>query len=232
MNPVRIIDRPAGEAALAVTATWLTLMAGLLLGGGIGDAASFAIAGAGGAALVFLGFAAASRCRALPRKSQAHRARAALLSLAIGTAAGMANLAANWMIAQKDPVLRAVLVERFAVIDPLEAMVTAPILEEVVVRLFLMSALAWLVSRVTTRARLVFAIALVGSALFFALPHLGRPFPENPTLASFYGAALFTKYTLAGLPLGWIFWRWGLPYSILCHAAANAAHLALQGVLF
>jgi hypothetical protein len=37
-----------------------------------------------------------------------------------------------------------------------------------------------------------------------------------------------TKYTLAGLPLGWIFWRWGLPYAILCHIAANAAHLDLQ----
>jgi hypothetical protein len=41
-----------------------------------------------------------------------------------------------------------------------------------------------------------------------------------------------TKYTLAGLPLGWIFRRWGLPYSILCHMAANAAHLAVQARLF
>jgi hypothetical protein len=36
----------------------------------------------------------------------------------------------------------------------------------------------------------------------------------------------------AGLPLGWIFWRRGLPYAILCHIAANAAHLALQEGVF
>jgi hypothetical protein len=51
-------------------------------------------------------------------------------------------------------------------------------------------------------------------------------------LANYYRAALLTKYTLAGLPLGWIFWRWGLPYAILCHVAANAVHLAFQAGLF
>ncbi len=68
--------------------------------------------------------------------------------------------------------------------------------------------------------------------MFFAALHLGQPFPDAPALANDYRAALLAKYTLAGLPLGWIFWRWGLPYSILCHAAANAAHLALQDRVF
>jgi membrane protease YdiL (CAAX protease family) len=95
-----------------------------------------------------------------------------------------------------------------------------------------MSAIAWLVMRLTKRTTLAFAIALVGSALFFALLHLARPLPDDPALANSYRAALVTKYTLAGLPLGWIFWRWGLPYAILCHVAANAAHLALQENLF
>jgi hypothetical protein len=40
------------------------------------------------------------------------------------------------------------------------------------------------------------------------------------------------KYTMAGIGLGWIFWRWGLPYAILSHAAVNATHLALQRYLF
>jgi membrane protease YdiL (CAAX protease family) len=78
----------------------------------------------------------------------------------------------------------------------------------------------------------VFAIALIGSAFFFALPHLDRPMPDDPALANYYRAALVAKYTLAGVPLGWIFWRWGLPYAILCHMAANAAHLAVEGSLF
>jgi hypothetical protein len=59
-----------------------------------------------------------------------------------------------------------------------------------------------------------------------------RPMPADSLLANYYRAALLAKYTLAGLPLGWIFWRWGLPYSILCHVAANAAHLVLQHGIF
>ncbi len=86
--------------------------------------------------------------------------------------------------------------------------------------------------RVTRRPRLGFAVALVGSALFFTALHLARPMPADPMLANYYRAALLAKYTVLALPLGWIFWRWGLPYAILCHSAINAAHFALQPVLF
>jgi len=227
-----IVDRPPRESAAARAAAWLAFMAGLLLGGEVDDAGSLAVAGASGAVLVLLGFAAASRCRPLARRSNPQRARLALLSLAIGTALGLANLAANWTIAEAEPKLRALLAERIATIDPLEAVIASPILEEVALRLFFMSALAWVVFRFTRRPTLAFAIALIGSASFFASLHLARPFPGDSSLSTYYRAALMTKYTLAGVPLGWVFWRWGLPYAILCHAAGNAAHLALQGRVF
>jgi hypothetical protein len=54
-----IVDRPRREAALAVAAAWFAFMAGLLAGGDA-DPASVAFAGAIGAAVVFVGFAAAS----------------------------------------------------------------------------------------------------------------------------------------------------------------------------
>ena len=57
-------------------------------------------------------------------------------------------------------------------------------------------------------------------------------FAADPMLADYYRAALMTKYTLLGVPLGWVFWRWGLPYTILCHSAANATHMALQWGVF
>ena len=227
-----IVDRPRNEATLALSAAWFAFMAGLLLGGAIDDPASFARAAAAGAALVFLGFSAASRCRPLPRHPSVHRPRLAILALTLGTVLGLANLAANWAIAQAHPTLRTLLVQRLATLDPIDAVLASPLVEEVAVRLFLMSAVAWVVSRFTRRAGLIVAIALVGSALFFALLHLGRAFPGDPALANYYRAALVAKYTLAGLPLGWSFWRWGLPYAILCHRAANAAHLAVQGALF
>lgn len=226
-----IVDRPRREAALAVAAAWLAFMGALLIGE-IEDAASFAIAGVSGAALVFLGFAAASRCRPLPRSLTTDRARRAVLSLAAGLGLGLANLAANLAIAAAHPGIRALLAERLVTLEPLTGVVASPIVEEVMVRLFLMSVIAWAVFRFTKRATLAFAVALVGSAVFFAALHLARPMPRDPMLANYYRVALLTKYTLAGLPLGWIFWRWGLPYGILCHAAANAAHLAVQESLF
>lgn len=222
----------SGVKKLAAAATWLAFMGGLLVGGDIGDFTSFAIAGAIGAVLVVVGFAAVSRSRTLPRRAHTQRTRLALLSLAIGVALGMANLAANWMIAEAHPAFRALLVERTATVAALNGLIASPLLEEIAVRLFLMSTMAWVVYRLTQRAGLAFATALVGSAFVFALLHLGRPMPDGPALATLYRAALLTKYTLAGLPLGWMFWRWGLPYAILCHVAANAAHLALQKGLF
>jgi membrane protease YdiL (CAAX protease family) len=227
-----IVDRPRGEAALAVTAAWVAFMAGMLVGGEVVDLASFAIAGASGAALVWLGFAAASRCRTLPAGPHLHPARLVPLSLAAGAGVGLANLAANRAIAAADPSVRVLLAERFVTIAPLDAVFVAPVVEEVAVRLFLLSAIAWAVSRFTKRPRLAFAVALVGSAFVFALLHLDRPMPADPVLASYYRAALVAKYTVLALPLGWIFWRWGLPYAVLCHAAINAAHFVLQDVLF
>ena len=111
-------------------------------------------------------------------------------------------------------------------------LVAGPITEEVVFRLFVMSVMPWVVYRDRRRAGLAFTIALIGSAAIFAFPHLERPLPDDSMLAGYYLAALMTKYTLLGVPLGWVFWRWGLPYAIICHSAANATHMALQWGVF
>jgi membrane protease YdiL (CAAX protease family) len=212
-----VVDRPPNEAAVATSAAWLALMTGLMVGGDIENPASFAVAAVGGAVLVFAGFAAASRCRVLPRFVGGQRVRLAVLALAVGLVLGAANLLANRLIAESDPTIRVLLAERMTTLKPVVGIVAAPIVEEVGVRLFLMSAVAWIVWRVTKRAGLAFALALVGSSLFFAALHLDRPLPADPALANYYRAALLVKYTLAGLPLGWMFWRWGLPYAIVCH---------------
>jgi membrane protease YdiL (CAAX protease family) len=213
-------------------AAWVALAAGLYLQGDVRDAWSFALAGVIGAAIVAVGFAAASRCRGLAPRGPRSRVRLALLSLALGTAVGVANLAANWAIAASHPTLRMLLAERMTRIGFVDAVIAAPFVEEVVVRLFLMSVIAWLVSQVTRRAGLIFAIALVASAVVFAVMHLDRPMPADRLLAGYYRAALLAKYTMAGVALGWSFWRWGLPYSILCHGAVNAVHLALEDRVF
>jgi membrane protease YdiL (CAAX protease family) len=218
--------------ALAPAAAWLAFMIGLVVGREVQDAGSAAIGAAIGAALVLLGFAAASRTRTLSHGASPDRTRLALLALAAGSGLGLANLAANWLIANAHPALRELLVRRFTTMDPWVGVVSAPLVEEVMVRLFLMSAIAWIVSLITKNPSTIFVVALLGSSLVFALLHLGRPFPGDPALASFYRASLVTKYMLAGLPMGWLFWRYGLPYAILCHAAGNATHLLVQRFVF
>lgn len=227
-----IVDRSRKEAAIAVGTAWAAFLAALFIGNELSDPASFVIAGCVGAVLVFVGFAAASRCRPMPRRPNAQRARIALLSLAWGAGLGVANLGANLALAAADPVLRELLVERMTTLAPLTGLFAAPIVEEIALRLFFMSGIAWIVSRFTQRPGPIFWIALGVSAVGFGLIHLDRPFPADPALAALYGVALVLKYSLAGLLPGWIFWRWGLPYAMFCHFAANATHLLLQPMLF
>jgi hypothetical protein len=227
-----VVDRSRTQAAIAIGAAWVSFMIGLLAGGEVDDFASFVVAGVSGAALIVLGFAAAWRCRPMPERASVQRMQLLLLALAAGATLGVANLAANRAIAEAHPTLRALLANRVAGLEAMTGLVTAPIVEEVAIRLCLLSVMAWIGLRLTKRPLTGFALALVGSSLFFAVLHLDRPLPADPALANSYRAALVTKYTLAGLPLGWVFWRWGLPYAILCHVAANAAHLALQGRVF
>lgn len=219
---------------IKATGAWFAFMVGLAVEGEIGDAGSFALAAVGGAALVWVGFAAAERARPLQAHPVVQRAQLALLAIAAGIALGVANLGANWLIAERDPSLRALLVTRFKTLAlrPIEGLVSAPLIEEVAVRLLVMSVMAWVVLRVTRRPTLAFASALIASSLFFALLHLARPFPGDPSLATFYRTSLIVKYTFAGMPLAWLFWKWGLPYSIVCHSVVNATHLVLQRYVF
>jgi membrane protease YdiL (CAAX protease family) len=226
----------SGEALnapiLAIVGAWLAFMIGLAADGTVDSPASFGVAGTVGAVIVAVGFAAASRCRRLPQRSHSHRVRLVVLSIAVGGAVGLVNLATNWAITEADPALRALLVERIKAKEPWEVLVTAPMMEEVVFRLFVMSVMAWLVYRNAKREKHAFAIALVGSAVIFAVPHLERTLPDASMLAGYYVAALMIKYTLLGVPLGWVFWRWGLPHAIICHSGANATHMALQWRVF
>ena len=65
-----------------------------------------------------------------------------------------------------------------------------------------------------------FARAWMFSTLLFALAHLPRWLSltgPSPALI----AAVLVLNGAGGLLFGWIFWRWGLPYAILCHAAGD-----------
>jgi hypothetical protein len=185
-----------------------------------------------GTGLVVAGYAAASRVRPLLPREGRERVRLALLALAFGAAYGIANLGVNVGLAAADPAIRQVLHERITTMPLARTVLWAPLFEEVAYRLFFLSVLAWIIARFTRNPRTVSLVATVVSAVAFALVHLIRPMPADSSMALLYSTGIVVKTTAAGLLFNWLFWRWGVPYAMLAHAAANAAHQLVSPVFF
>lgn len=181
-----------------------------------------------------LGLAAIARVRPLPRREVQQYAITAGLVVLLGVALGAANLGANYSISMLDPIIHQQMAERWQQYSDWSMLVADPFMEELGFRLFLMGTVAWLVMRITTDRKKAFLVALGISALLFGLIHIvGRPpMPVSEAINVAYSLGVVIKSAGAGLVLGWVFWRWGLPYSFACHSIANATHLLLAPTLF
>ena len=176
------------------------------------------------------GLSAVARVRPLPTRSLAEHGRLAGLALMLGSALGVANLMANYAIASLDPTIHAQMSTEFAKFSGWGIVVSGPLIEEIVVRLFLMSVIAWLVSRHTDDRRAVFLAALIVSSALFAFAHILPG--SRPTTGVLHATGVAIKTGAAGLLLGWTFWRWGLPHTVLCHSTANAVHFVALPIFF
>jgi len=182
---------------------------------------------------VALGLAAVERARPLPARDWWARGRMAGAALGVGALLGLGNLLANFGLSMLHPLIHQEMVERWAKHSPWTIMVVAnAMMEELGFRLVLMGGVAWLISRHVGDRRAVFHIALGISALLFGLAHLLRPLPVGGLVGTVHAIAVVVKSAAAGLLLGWVFWRWGLPYSIMCHSMVNTAHIMLAPMLF
>jgi membrane protease YdiL (CAAX protease family) len=108
------------------------------------------------------------------------------------------------------------------------------IAEELQLRLFLMTLLAWLVARVSQRtlAAPSYWLAIVLAALLFGAGHLPAAAQLWP-LDAFVVFRVVALNAVAGLVFGWLYWRRGLEAAIVAHFAADLVlHVAaplLQG---
>lgn len=177
---------------------------------------------------VLLALRAPEHLRSVPRRSSSTRWRLAALSLAAGLVLGIANLGVNYTMAALDPAIREQMVTRWAEFSTWSVVISEPIIEEIAYRLVLLTLLAWLASRFTDDRRIVWYAALGASAVLFGVAHIFYGGVNGPL----YAAGMAVKTAGAGVLLGWMFWRWGLPYSAVCHCAANAIHLLLMPLLF
>lgn len=218
-----LIDRGRSEAARVLVGTWLAFVLALCLSLPQPPVpVDLALGAAVGAVLVVAGFAAASRWRSVPARGRAERLRLAARSLLAGIALGALLLGALVLLARVEPALRARFAGRLSepAWRPWALAFESSILEEVVFRLFAMSATAWLVLRLTGRRRAATATALGLSTLLFGLVHLPA-WSSATALTPALVAGVLLLNGLAGLLFGWTYWRWGLPYAILCHGAGD-----------
>jgi membrane protease YdiL (CAAX protease family) len=105
------------------------------------------------------------------------------------------------------------------------------IAEELQFRLFLMTVLVWLLSRLRRSpsappARWMFWSALCASALLFGVGHVPLALRLWPPTAVVIGRILLLN-GLAGMVFGWLYWRRGLEYAMLAHGAAD---LVVHGI--
>jgi membrane protease YdiL (CAAX protease family) len=108
---------------------------------------------------------------------------------------------------------------------PLAIGVGFPLIEELHLRLFIMTALAWLAAKLM-RGSTVWWTAIVLQAIAFGAMHAlsgESPLWWEPRLVQ----ALLDPRIVAGMVLGYAYWRWGLESSFIAHASSNAAVLAL-----
>lgn len=177
---------------------------------------------------VALGLAAVEKSRPLPKRSIIEHVRLSSLALVLGVVLGIANLSANYGMALLDSVIYDQMVTRWTEFSSWSVVISGPFMEEIIFRLLMMSVLAWITARFTDNRNIIFYVALGVSSLLFGVAHIF--YGGVDTLM--YQIGIAVKSGAFSLIFGWVFWRWGLPYSIISHCMANAVHLLLWPVLF
>jgi membrane protease YdiL (CAAX protease family) len=159
----------------------------------------------------------------LPDRPRTHFPAAAIAGLATGASIGLLDRFV-FMPAQPDAIRQAG--EKIAAWKGLLASFYGGIGEETLTRLFLMTSLVWLLSKLSRRPA-IFVIAAVISALLFAAGHL----PAAAQLAPLSQAVVIRVMVLntgAGIVFGLLYWRWGLEHAMAAHFCAD---LVLHGLL-
>lgn len=181
-------------------------------------------------AAVALGLTAIAGIRSVPGRTPSERMRVAALSLLVGIALGLFNLGSNYSIAALNPSIHAEMTAQWSDFSAWSVLFSDVVMEEIAYRLLLMGGAAWLISRGTRDRQRTFILALASSSLLFGVAHILPG--SRPTIGVLHAVAVTAKSAIAGGVLGWVFWRKGLPYSMICHGTANGVHLVAWPLLF
>jgi membrane protease YdiL (CAAX protease family) len=108
--------------------------------------------------------------------------------------------------------------------------------EEVQVRLFFMTAIAWLLAKLSGKRAAgerppawVFIAALIVSALAFGAGHLPATAMVFGSLTPIVVTRTVLLNTVGGLAFGAVYWRWGLEHAMVAHFAGDVVLHVISG---
>jgi membrane protease YdiL (CAAX protease family) len=111
--------------------------------------------------------------------------------------------------------------------DKLQIVASAGLIEELVFRVIISTLVAWLAYLVIRRQTAAIWLGIAVAAVFFGLAHVANlanvPHP--------YLRAIVLN-GIAGIVLGWLYWRRGLEWAVLAHLIADSVmYLVLPAIL-
>jgi membrane protease YdiL (CAAX protease family) len=110
------------------------------------------------------------------------------------------------------------------------------ITEEIQLRLFLLSLLAWIGSRIwrDDHGRPVVGVlwgATILSAIVFGLGHLPALSSMGLSITPILLTSTVVQNGVGGVILGWLYWRWGLESAVISHFTADIVILVILPLL-
>lgn len=152
------------------------------------------------------------------------------LAVPLGVATGIAIKLGDFLFSKSTPELWEVAKQ----IPFWKVLLVAPyggIVEELLMRLFLVSLFAWVLGKIfrskdIIKNNYIMWVAIVVAAVIFGLGHL----PATATLTSITPVVITRAIVLngiGGLVFGWLYWKRGLEYAILAHFTTDIVLLAI-----
>lgn len=149
-----------------------------------------------------------------------------LLSLFLGVIAGFVLLIIDLIFLPYFPEKLLATALKTTQLENFTASIYGGINEEILMRLFGLSIIAWLLSKVwptstNLSTSIVFWLANLVIAIIFAIGHLPTLKKLLGTISSFILARTLILNTPIGLLCGWLYWYYGIEAAIIAHFSAD-----------
>lgn len=96
------------------------------------------------------------------------------------------------------------------------------IVEETMFRLFLMSLLVWLATRIWKPTPAIYWSACIIAAVLFGVAHLPNWLAiSSAPVSPYIAASIIAANAAGGIAFGWLFWRRGLEHAMLAHFSTD-----------